>query len=706
MVNHDARGYFGLFSKTSFISYGTLPMSNKPPVKLAAQLHNAGAVYVFYGAIDGLSLSYSMIKYLFDLLFTTGEISSADAMRDWMESQEGMEVVAASSVSLVVFSMLANHFSDNDANLFKRYMAVAWPYARDAMKGLKNAYKGVRSTFIAFELLNLTQDLSHLIVPVGLLLGGLSVLNRLWFRMLVGQDRKDMTKANATLVGTIQNGPALTEHEMAAERKKINKHSERVRTMALLSAAYGGIVDGLYLYVGVLGICSLAPAVLEAMSVFCAIYFLACVVTRVYEEYFFQQSLAITELRAELAIQSKGIELLAGKLASLNTEISKAGDGEVTDLVMQRKNLAGRLATAVEEFKNQREKLLSLTVLSYPAAVLGGLRNGLAAYGALTSSMFAVSTLLLLSSTAFPPNLLVNCIMLGMVCLAGFVVQAVVVAHNHYAIKQKEKLFDDKLLEISRVLSNLKEENNRFYEAGNLNSIQQVVADGQKVEGLPQSFLVAWFEVVRSFFSGIGKGTKAIGFTLYALQEVDEQGHYHDTPLMMNLMLVSAVAHAIVLALRAFARGLGRLPADAEPDEKATPKDTAMTDKEMPDKSHTVKIPEVPDVSGVHGSKRRFRHSIFGEHYEHIRRSMGVTFSASEPNLLATKLTTSVPNADLTSGEVLAPEVPPHTATQPPRLRRSRSYSSFFFEEQATNVNSPLRTTSDDLILPSPYRTM
>ena len=52
-----------------------------------------------------------------------------------------------SSILLIVFSTLANHFNDEDANLIKRYITILWPYCRDTMKALKNAYKGVRSTF-------------------------------------------------------------------------------------------------------------------------------------------------------------------------------------------------------------------------------------------------------------------------------------------------------------------------------------------------------------------------------------------------------------------------------------------------------------------------------------------------------------------------------------------------------------------------------
>ncbi|WP_156812333.1 YdbT family protein [Legionella tunisiensis] len=618
-----------------------------------------------------------------------GDIPSADAMHEWMMSLEGMETIAATSVSLIVFSMLANYFRDDDKNSFKRYMAVVWPYCRDAMKGLKNAYKGVRSTFIVFELLNLTQDLHHLIVPVSLLLGGLSVLNRLWFRMLVGQDRKDMTRANIRLAQTIRKGPGLSEEEIATNRKKIYHHSERVRAMALLSAAYGGIVDGLYLYVGVLGICSLAPAVLEAMSVFCAIYFLTCVATRIYEEYNFQRLLSISEVRVELALQSKGIEALVGQLKELNKTISEAKEEEFESFVVQRKKLAESLAAAVDNFKRKREELRSLSTLSYPAAVLAGLSNGLAAYGALASAMFAVSTLLLLFSTAFPPNLLVSCIMLGMACLAGFAVQSVVVAHNHYITKQKEKLFEDDFPEISRLLNTLKEEKSRFCEEESLERIRRVVVDGENVEGLPRSWLGAWFEVVRSFFSGIGKGSKAVGFTLYSLQEVDEQGHYHDTPIMVSLMMASAVAHAIIFSLRAYARGLGRPPVDAEPDEQATPNNSVVADKQpMLDK-----IPEVG--SDVTPGRVMEGQSVFGVHYREARRSLGGFFSASAPNL-------QTHNMDLPSALP-----PPLSSTQPSRIRRVRSYSSFFSKEEAVNenVSSSLRA-SDDLLLPSPYHTL
>lgn len=643
-------------------------MTTKSPIGFASRLHEAGAVYVFYGAIDGLSLSYSMIKYLFDLLFTTGEISSSDAMHDWMMSQEGMETVAATSISLVVFSMLANHFSDNDENSFKRYMAVVWPYCREAMKGLKNGYKGIRSTFQAFELLNLGQDLRHLIVPMSLLLGGLSVLNRIWFRTMIGQYRKDMMKANTTLWDGIRKKSLLTEEEIAVEREKIQSHSAKLRAKALFSAAYGGIVDGLYLYVGVLSICSLAPVVLQAMSVFCAVYFVTCVATRIYEEYNFQRLLCVTEARVELALRGKKIELLVSQLASLSRAISETNEEEAKLLVLQQKQLAENLTKAMEAFKCQRETLRSLSTLSYPAAVLAGLGNGLAAYGAIASAMFATSALLLLASTPFPPNLLVGCILLGVVCLTGFVAQSVNVAHQHYIAKQKENLFDDELPGVFRILSTLKEENKLACDAENLVTIQKAVADGLNVERLPQSVLQAWLEVVRSFFSGIGKGTKAVGFTLYCLQEVDEHGDYHDTPLMVKLMIASAAAHSLILALRAYARGLGRPPVDAVEEKPPIKEPTGSIGDGIP-----VQPPNQPP-------KERSRFAFFYEQQQQknklLREGTPGFRSTSTPDLHSRSASTPHVPGLLVDTVVPNPGVESPQSSLQPRSSFSRSKSS------------------------------
>ena len=64
------------------------------------------------------------------------------------------------------------------------------------------------------------QNLSQLIVPFGLILGVLSVLNRIWLRYMVNQ-RKEMMKANAKLLQELQNTEYLSLAEIAIKRNQL-----------------------------------------------------------------------------------------------------------------------------------------------------------------------------------------------------------------------------------------------------------------------------------------------------------------------------------------------------------------------------------------------------------------------------------------------------------------------------------------------------
>ena len=53
---------------------------------------------------------------------------------------------------------------------YKKFIATAWPYFRDVMKGLKNAYKGWRSTVIAINVIG-NVDIKNLIISYWIGLG-------------------------------------------------------------------------------------------------------------------------------------------------------------------------------------------------------------------------------------------------------------------------------------------------------------------------------------------------------------------------------------------------------------------------------------------------------------------------------------------------------------------------------------------------------
>lgn len=626
---------------------------------LAKKLHELGYIYALYGALDGLSLSYSMFKYSFDVLITDQNLSSSDIMHDWMLTPSGILTTAASSITLITFSFLANVFDDDDKNRFKRFVAIAWPYCRDTMKGLKNGYKGVKSTIQAMEFLG-GQDLNNLIVPFGLLLGGLSVINRLWARYWTAQ-RKDMMKANAKLLAEMQD--TLTLDSLDENFKKINSQSLRLRSMMLLSAAYGGVVDGLYLYVGVLGLCSMLPPVFVAMTVFCALYFLACVATRVYEEYDFQRKLVISQAKIELAYHGKKIELLFAELQELPAKLS--ADPENKSLLLLQDELISDFESTVMMFQQKRKELCSLSTLSYTSAFLSGLKDGLAAYGALSSIMFAVATVLILASASFPPALLITCVSLGMACLIGFIAFSMIQTYRHRAKQEQDPdLPNTELLKIGQLFKEAKNE----VECLEPEHVKTTIVDGMAVDPSPQFYFQEASEIARSLCSGVGKGSKAIDFTMNALQEVNEKGHYQDTPIMFGFIGLSAIVYALVLGLRAYARGFGKPPIDAPPTDKS--KDSEEIEMEVfppasinekwlsSDKESGSGQEQQPPDSPPLRAPTRSGHSIFNT----------PTQTRSSPNTNLDDLSSSNFQRSHSSINLSSIEVPP---TQPPHVQMS-----------------------------------
>ncbi|WP_133128126.1 hypothetical protein [Legionella nagasakiensis] len=532
----------------------TMPLkrSNARSRSYAEKLHEAGYIYALYGALDGLSLSYSMIKYGFDLLCVNGGANSSDLMHDWMMTPGGAAAAAAEAVTLVGFSLLANVFNENDKNAFKRYVATLWPYFRDTLKGLKNAYKGIRSTMMVASVFA-GQDLNYMILPLGIGLGVLSVFNRIWYRRMKDR-RKAMMKENAKLFEDIQATVNPDEQACAEFRKRIGRQTDAEKFKGLLSQAYSGIIDGMYLYMGVLGLTALAPPVFIAMSIFCVVFTLTCIITRVYEEYDYQRKLVASQAKIELAICGKELEVLFGRLQKMSDPRLAPLD---EDLQSYQKELFQALESKIKEFEEKRGFLHSQVTLSYTSAMLEGLRNGLAAYGAIASIMFAVATICTLSLAPFPPALLIVGVFAGLACLIGFVAHSLHTAYMHRCQQEVQENKPKPPEKLSELLKRVKAHKK---EASDLQPIEveEAILGGMVVDPSPQFFFQEWFEVIRSFFSGVSKGQKSVDYTLNAWQEADEQGHYHESSLMLGLTVVSATVYSVALALRAHARGFGR----------------------------------------------------------------------------------------------------------------------------------------------------
>lgn len=514
---------------------------------IAQHLDKDRSIYYAYAVLDSLSSSYSMYKYFFDVFVPN---SNSDTMHDFMMTPGGIIAATLETLFLVGFSVLAVKFDGEKEDNYKKWIADAWPYFRDVIKGLKNAYKGWRSAVVALNLLGVA-DLNFLIAPVGFVLGIFAAANRYWLRSMV-EDRKIMMTANAELWSEIKKLLTMTEEEGKYYLSQIKYQTDTTRILSYLSVALGGFIDGLYLYVGVIGLAVLSPSLLTALAVMSALYTVACVITRVYEEYDFQVRLFITQTKCKLEITAKLIEMNYAKLLSMQELENKTIDDRY-----EIKLFKAKIYSLLEQFDAHRKTLSEQSNRTYLSAALLGLKNGLYAYGALASGLFLFSTILALCGVAFPPALLLASSILGFVLISYFVIHSVVMNYCHLEKECTEAPRPyNQLIDLKNKMK-LSLDTDDFLEK---DSFHQSLNDGLAVDPSPQFFIQEWCEVLRSLFSGFGKGQKFVDFAGNYLQEADEQGHYHDTPIMYGLSLLSAALFGGVLAFRALARGLGRSP--------------------------------------------------------------------------------------------------------------------------------------------------
>lgn len=513
---------------------------------LAQNLEKDRKIYYAYAALDSLSSSYSMFKYFFDVFIATND---SDKMHDMMMTPGGIIAIAAESIFLVSFSVLACMFENEKKDEIKKFIATAWPYFRDVMKGLKNAYKGWRSAIQATNVIS-GLNLNYLIVPIGLVLGILAAANRFWLRSMV-EARKVLMKKNTEYLLDINERTILHYQDRKYFLDRLEEQLVQVNQKhktSFAAVALGGLIDGLYLYVGVLSLAALSNPVFTAMAVFCSIYTLACVITRVYEEYDFQMRLLIIQSKCKLLLINKELNTLYSELILMKNE---PGYNQ-----LDFANLQNNICSLIKEYEELHAILNSQTSRSYLGAGLMGMKNGLYAYSALASILFLISTILMMASTTFPPVLLIIGVSLGLALMIGFLSHSL---YSQYLLNQKsadEEQPLEKIHEMKEHLETNKEEAELINEADFKTSLDK----GLTVKPARQYFFQEWFEVVRSFFSGLGKGQKFIDFSCNPLQEMDESGHYHDTPVMYVLAILSAALFSITLALRALARGLGREP--------------------------------------------------------------------------------------------------------------------------------------------------
>lgn len=369
-------------------------------------------LYALYLGIDSGKLSMSMIKYGFDIFLTNGELA-AQAMHEWITSPVGAAITILGTISFIGFALLANKLDREDKNPFKRYIATLWPYIRDSLKSLRNTLRGVSSTLTLLYLVDL-QDLRHLIIPLGLSLGILSVLNRIWIRYKSNQQNK-MLEKNISLLDEIEGFNELTWEQIDDFRKKISKQSKQFIALSLFSSVLSGLIDGINPYIGALAVGTMMPPILVVITVFCCIYFLATLTMRIYDEINMQHRLYVAQKNVELILLEKEIDFLVIRLSRLSESITLVPDNN--GLVDEYFTLCDYLNYKLWEHEKESAEL-SLMNTDIPI-FFKGIKNGLNIYKYI---MLTISTCLFLSPIKISPVSPINRAALGLSALGGGVI--------------------------------------------------------------------------------------------------------------------------------------------------------------------------------------------------------------------------------------------------------------------------------------------
>ncbi len=497
-----------------------------------------------YGLLDALNLTCSTMRLLIDwyILFFPVAESAADLMHDILASPSGTIATAFICLSMMTLSIIANGKEDDkDGNItsLTRAIIIFWPYLRDILKSMKNSYKDIR---VLVQLANLFgKNFFYLMGPLTLILAPLTAVNRMWIRY-AGTQRQLLKKANDEQLKIIAALKSFKDFELwyaINGSTYIKTQPELLEHMGIIAALLNGIIDGIYIYVGVLSIAGagLSFPVLIIMVALCAAYFLACVATKIYVEYEYQTEFKNSQTKLAFTVAHiKAYEALN----RLSLSQKSGMDFE------KEKNIFLQEVKALEKIRKEKEKM---KYTPYIDALMFGMTNGLAAYGAVTSLMFGIATIYLLASVTFPPLIVAGCILLGLPLMLIFTFYPLITLYfkrsNDAPICKEEKEFVDKVAELTQL------------EEAQIPEFRSRLK--QEAKATAKFSAIPYAELARIWGTVPSKSSRFIEFCCNKLMEqAGDLGHYQDTPIMYYLMMGSFLLHLLVLTLRGYVRSFSK----------------------------------------------------------------------------------------------------------------------------------------------------
>ncbi len=354
------------------------------------------------------------------------------------------------------------------------------------------------------------------------------------------------------------------------KKQKLKMDFEARSRLHYVIRGFNGLIDGLYLYLGiVLGIASFNPPALAFLTFLSCIYCILCVCSRLFEEYQSQQELLVTQYRMDLAIISKELEIDLIKLNKLTHAIALEQNSEKAKILEDlRAKWDEKLQKDLTDFEKKRTFLKKRGYLSAVETTLTGIKHSLPFYGALLSFVFALAFIGFITGFALPAPFIFAIVMMGIPIITAGIWHA----FRNRLTPPPELIAEEKirLSELSDIIHRVKssfklihEDQKQAHQALlESNQIKQKLLDwiliGLQVDPLADTYYADWAEFWRSFWAGLSKGRKAIEMLLNRFQEPDASGHYQDTPLMCNIMIPVAFVYAVIYALNAFIKGFTR----------------------------------------------------------------------------------------------------------------------------------------------------
>ena len=537
--------------------------------------------FALYSISDSLSSTNSTLRFLVEVSCPeyVGSAAMLAGIHKLMRTPETLALIIGEGLFLVTYSFLASYFQDKDSTKedpVKIFIMNSWPYFRDFLKGMKNGYRGLKTTLQIVTNLS-GANVKMLVIPLGLAIGVLASANRFLIGYLNNiRDKKQKNNDINKLIPIDRNS-----YDRAIET--IEWLNKKQRVLGYLSMGMGGLIDGVYLYAGLVALAALTSVLYTVAAAFSAFYVVTCIVSRLYEEYEKQVKCDLSSLKLECELTKKYIEGQYTEIVALlnNTAFSNLESRKI-DLAF----LILEINLLITGLEKNHEKIVRKSKNSYLTAVLFGFRQGLFTYGVLACFLFMVTSIFVISSAAFPPALLLTCIISGVGFIAAIIAHSVRTHYQHTKNQeakncelQAQNSWDD-IKEYFKQLSDVQDSQYPL-PLKTAVELKHHLMQGSKVPESPQFIFQKWLEMIRSFFTGISKGNSFSTIFIMPFQ-VFENGLPPSRSTWMNIFaLINMVVFASILALRALFREFKQLIKVKETNSQKVPDNDGTYDAEL-----------------------------------------------------------------------------------------------------------------------------